>query len=125
MKFYIFEDVNKRLPAMSCKVNSMILVNLWISTVLTRFRPHLFSGVRQKTVRQLSTMDNPGTLPIYVYNNTEVEQHDRISLEQEETAPVLIPDNDEDDIPLVSVRQKRTRTGRVSRPRTCDDMILH
>ena len=28
-----------------------------------------YPGVRQKTVRQMSTMDNPGTLPIFFYCN--------------------------------------------------------
>ena len=28
-----------------------------------------YPGARQKTVRQMSTIDNPGTLPIFVYCN--------------------------------------------------------
>lgn len=68
-------------------------------------------------------MDNPGTLPIFVYNNTEKQTHERVALEQE--ISVSVPPADEDEIPLQEQQQRRTRSGRVSKARRQPDMLQH
>ena len=68
-------------------------------------------------------MDNRGTLPIFVYNNTEKQTHERVALEQE--ISVSVPPADEDEIPLQEQQQRRTRSGRVSRARRQPDMLQH
>ena len=80
-------------------------------------------GVRQRTVRQTSTMDNAGTLPIYAYNNTAIEQYDEVD-QQVLTAAPHIPSHP-DNIEEVDVRPTTSRTGRTRKQPVRSDMVLY
>lgn len=81
-------------------------------------------GVRQKTVRQQSTMDNAGTLPIYVYNNVEEQTYAPVPSEAEALTIVAV-DEQQDDIEVVQPEASTTRSGRPSKKKKLTDFIHH
>lgn len=70
------------------------------------------------TVRQQSTMDKSGTLPIYLYNNCETEEFDAIPLLPPLPPPVAIAEH-ADDIEQ-EPQPAGTRTRRAKRARQTD-----
>ena len=83
-------------------------------------------GVRQRTVRQQSTMDKSGTLPIFLYNNTQEESYDPVVDPSYQDTSDLLMDEHPDDIPVVSAQSSSTRSGRKRRaPKSSEDMVLY
>ena len=83
-------------------------------------------GVRQRTVRQQSTMDKSGTLPIFLYTNTQEESYDPVvDPSYQDTGDLLMAEHP-DDIPVVSAQSSSTRSGRKRRaPKSSEDMVLY
>ena len=80
-------------------------------------------GVRQKTVRQQSTMDNAGTLPIYTYDNVGEVSYERFS-PAVQVSPIVALDEHRDDIAIVQEESSAsTRSGRTSKRRKHNDFI--
>ena len=81
---YVWEWKHMNPLAKKLALTSLLLINiksyfLEPTTLPINFYDFSISilSVRQKTLRQLSTMDNPGTLPIYAYNNTREVHYER------------------------------------------------
>ena len=67
-------------------------------------------------------MDNPGTLPIYAYNNAVVPEFPAITDELADVPPA-IPDVTQDEITVQIQQTTRTSSGRRSRKRNDPDSI--
>lgn len=67
-------------------------------------------GVQQKTVRQQSTMDNAGTLPIFQYGNSGVDNYELVDIQHPIATPVF--EDNQDDIPLASNNPSTSKAGR-------------
>ena len=84
----------------------------------------IFLGVRQRTVRQMSTMDNAGTLPIYVYNNTATEEYDAV-LPATSTLHLHMNDHPDDIEHLPEANPSTSRAGRARKQPVRNDMVLY
>ena len=83
-------------------------------------------GVRQRSVRQQRTMDKSGTLPIFLYNNTQEELYDPVVDPYYQHTGDLLMDEHLDDIPVVGAHSSSTRSGRIRRaPKSSEDMVLY
>ena len=86
----------------------------------------LLSGVRQRTVRQQSTMDTAGTFPIYLYGNISADEEYHYL---EDSLPEAIRDvtfsEHPDDLEDRGSASTTTRSGRVSKQRLDGDSVYH
>ena len=78
----------------------------------------IFEGVRQRTVRQQSTMDNSGTMPIFVYGNTSQPEHDPIQQDDHDERQAAIPEHPDDITPTTRLLQYLKGVGLESLKRT-------
>ena len=60
-------------------------------------------------------MDKSGTLPIFLYNNTQEESCDPVVDPSYQDTGDLLMDEHLDDIPVVSAHSSSTRSGRIRR----------
>ena len=81
---YVWEWKHMNPLAKKLALTSLLLINIksyFLKPTTLPINLYDFSisnfNVRQKTVGQSSTMDNPGTLPIYAYNNTREVHYER------------------------------------------------
>ena len=84
----------------------------------------IFEGVRQRTVRQQSTMDNSGTMPIFVYGNTSQPEYDPIQQDDHDERQAAIPEHPDAIAPTDSA-DTVSRRGRTRKPKANADILFY